>query len=452
MSGRQERVGGVLGDQPQPQPFDKWQKDMKDSWFDSFGVFMVHVVMAPLIFPQEVHDHLGLRAAAVFCHYGLVQVPRLCPVCKKPAILRSRRSSTPPHKEVYAFTCSASGHKHFETALNNFGLLKRINFSSWLPFLMMLVMTRGWQKIADVHDEIQRLCGNFDRKTLLIWMTHMQESLKKACLEMDVLRIGSKGSVVVIDETEIGFNKDEDGEAEHHKSVNKRVPRKRATPGSRKRTGTTIKKVLPARTVYKRNGPKPMKAMRKIFKRPAAMKSVYNKNKQGTHKDRRSNATWLWVGVLVGKGKEVYTHDNGKKKVTFRMLPRKSEAMSGKSRGFHEIKDTIKTYIKPQSKLVFDKWSATVSAVRALGYEHAPPVNHTVGWRDYETGFHTNDVESENNRIKGFVRRRYGKLVVKELDLFEYTFQVNQGSSFKVLMDGLAVANGGAQLERTLRF
>jgi hypothetical protein len=86
--------------------------------------------------------------------------------------------------------------------------------------------------------------------------------------------------------------------------------------------------------------------------------------------------------VTVGKGENLYSHDNGLKKFTFRFLPKAADAVNGKPRGFDEIKDTISLRIARGSVLVYDKWKATVKAVGDLGYTHAPPINHSVEFRD----------------------------------------------------------------------
>ena len=89
------------------------------------------------------------------------------------------------------------------------------------------------------------------------------------------------------------------------------------------------------------------------------------------------------------------------------------------------------------------------AAVRRLGYRHTRPVQHRVTFRDAETGFHTNDVESENNRIKRFLRKRYGYLKLGRykqidndtaLDLYEYVFYVNIGSQMSDVMKALAAS------------
>ena len=131
------------------------------------------------------------------------------------------------------------------------------------------------------------------------------------------------------------------------------------------------------------------------------------------------------------------------KRVTFRILPRKSEAEDHTPRGLGEIKHTIADRIAKGSTVVSDGWSSTVSALRELGYKHPPPVVHEDGYRDLKTGFHTNDAESENSRLKGKNRKRYGKLLLNENELAEYTFYINIGSTMPKVLEGLAMSSGG---------
>eukprot|EP00439_Symbiodinium_sp_Y106_P087449 s33_g54.t2 len=102
------------------------------------------------------------------------------------------------------------------------------------------------------------------------------------------------------------------------------------------------------------------------------------------------------------------------------------------------------------SFLVFDGWRATEKAVNSLGYTYAPPVKHEKHFRDPSTGFHTNDAESENNRLKKWSRTRYGKLQLNASEMDEYVFYVNVGSSLCDVFHGLAMANGGACSNRLL--
>ena len=161
---------------------------------------------------------------------------------------------------------------------------------------------------------------------------------------------------------------------------------------------------------------------------------------QGTSADPRSNGKWLWAAVAVGKGTELFTHENGKKLFTFRFLPKRADAKDDKPRGFHEIKDTIEKCINKGSFLVYDKWPSTVKAVRSLGYQHAPPINHSKEFRDRGTCFHPNAMESENNRFKHWSRVRYGRLQLTELDMHEYAYYVNVGQSMDAVMRSLAAS------------
>ena len=65
-----------------------------------------------------------------------------------------------------------------------------------------------------------------------------------------------------------------------------------------------------------------------------------------------------------------------------------------------------------------------------------------MGYRDNETGFHTNDAESENSRLKRWSRLRYGRLSLDAHEMDEYIFYVNVGESMGAVMRGLAVSNG----------
>ena len=113
--------------------------------------------------------------------------------------------------------------------------------------------------------------------------------------------------------------------------------------------------------------------------------------------------------------------------------------------------------ISKKAFLVHDAWTASTAAIQSVGYKAARPVNHSVGWRDNSTGFHSNDIESEFSRLKHLVRERYGRLSFQatletsqpeecdgELDLgdlYEYAFRVNVGSSFEDARQALQVVS-----------
>ena len=102
----------------------------------------------------------------------------------------------------------------------------------------------------------------------------------------------------------------------------------------------------------------------------------------------------------------------------------------------------MKMRIAKGSLLVFDGWRSTAKAAVVLGFKTAPPVIHKVEWRNAKSGFHTNDIESENNRVKHWNRARYSVLKLTERDLHEYTYYSNGGDSMKDIMKGLAATVG----------
>ena len=259
---------------------------------------------------------------------------------------------------------------------------------------------------------------------------------------------------MVFDETQVGV----------HKGVNTRSDRTRTCQQDKKSRRDRVAKRLPAKTVWRGVRRKPAAD---VLRRPAA--SGRNRAKKGP----RLNARWLWMAVTVGQGRVRHTHGNGTKKLTFAFLPKAEDAPNKKPRGLKAMEAVIKKHIKPKSFLVFDGWKSSKRATTNLGVRCAPPVNHSLGWRDAATGFHSNDVESENARLKLWLRARYTKLqlnfttalrpegqedadrVLKVdfdcLDVYEYCHYVNVGASMSDVMSTIAVAGGGAsRLRRAL--
>ena len=157
----------------------------------------------------------------------------------------------------------------------------------------------------------------------------------------------------------------------------------------------------------------------------------------------KNNGKWLWLAIAVGKGTEVYTHANQRKRVAFRLLPCKSAALDGKPRGLREIQDSLVAHVRAGSMLVYDGWTSTDAAALNLKYQRAPPVCHEDAYRDSATGFHTNDAESENNRVKRWSRRRYGQVNLTEHEMQEYVFYENVGPEADDMFRGLAMSSGG---------
>ena len=81
-------------------------------------------------------------------------------------------------------------------------------------------------------------------------------------------------------------------------------------------------------------------------------------------------------------------------------------------------------------------------------------MNHSIGWRDSKTGFHSKDIESEFSRLKNMVRERRlcfqatasssetPEDTVEDGDLYEYAaYRVNIGDSFEDVLKALAMAS-----------
>ena len=277
-----------------------------------------------------------------------------------------------------------------------------------------------------------------------------QDCLGCALVRLDALVVGRGGETVVVDETVVGLN-EEDGWATDTKGISKRGARQ-ARLNRQGRTAMLVKKGVlkraPARTIYRtqeivknssslRLKPVAANTTMKMSKKPAVILKKPSAN-------LKNNGKWLWLAVEVGKGNVAYTHKEKTKRFAYRLLPRRADAKDGAPRGSEEISGTLHAHVAKQAFLVHDGWSSTVSAVEALGYRSAPPVVHEDGYRDRKTGFHTNDVESENARLKLWNRHRYGKLQLNRQELDEYVFYANIGGSMSDVLGGLAVSNGGA--------
>ena len=86
--------------------------------------------------------------------------------------------------------------------------------------------------------------------------------------------------------------------------------------------------------------------------------------------------------------------------------------------------------------------------MKSMKYKAAPPVNHSLGFREVSSGFHSNDIESEFARMKTWRRQRYGRLATKGLgpetdgDMYEYVFYVNIGSGIDAVLRAVRAYEG----------
>jgi hypothetical protein len=433
--GRAPREGGLLIQQRPRYNAESFWKAVSDVWFSSWAAFHHFVLYSEIDMPSCFSDHIAFRGILLWMHFGLVQPVNKCPRCRGQTCLRARSSGG--GWTTYAWTCKTVGHKHFEQPLNGQGWLRRIPINSCLPFFAMIVLLIedfSWKKIAD---ELRAVFRNIDTHTIQGWREYYQDGLESFLELCGSLTVGGRNEVVVIDETVVGVA-EEDGYSLAPKGIRKAKPQIRTTSRSKRATKARVEKTLPARTIWKKQP-----VMKSVLKKPARKRGV-----AGTPKDPRSNGAWLWVAVVVGKSQTRYTHENGLKRITYKFLPRRADALDGKPRGLGEIRKVLQERVHKHSFLVFDKWKATVAAVRDLGFQHAPPVNHSIGYRDRESGFHSNDVESENSRLKHWSRARYGRLNVTEREMAEYTFYVNHSKKMSAVMEALARLNGGKKQVR----
>ena len=434
---------------------------ISESWFSSSAAFLTLAMLSPVDFPTHFPDCVGSRGILLAIHFGLAIGYKKCNVRDGPMKLQcSVRSDSGTQR--FQWQCVRGGHKygHLFEAVKGVGVLAHVNVNLWAAFFQFVVMLRHNYRWVLIERELEDSFGVCDHHTLRDWRYMFQDGCYTVLRNTDALALGGPGDVVVFDETVVGLHKGVSTGADRHRSSS------RSKPLVRKR----IAKKLPARTVWKRPSgaqlrkkPAAVAATGRpsaaVAKKPAAAAMKRPAGVAGTDLDPRRNAVWLWLAVTVGHGNEVYTHENGKKRITWEVLPKACSAEGGKPRGLASMSAVIKKRIRKGSFLVFDGWRSSKFAVQRLGYRHAPPVVHDKGWRDIETGFHSNDVESENARFKLWVRNRYSKLLlsmseasvtqrgdvegeepdapapaISIRDLSEYAFYVNVGNAMEKAM------------------
>jgi len=456
------RRPGIVAAPPPVRSFHDWQRAMDDSWFKTQTAFLANFVHATITFPSGrlpngCVNSVMLRTAAMMARYGMVEKPGSCLKCGA-ALKLYVKTRTDNGTDRCEWKCPTSGSKHHSESLVGVGPFKRMNSTSWLAFFNLILFLRRNMPLNQAYVELQAAHGNIDDKTFRQWRELYQTYLKIANEKLLLLMIGAPREVAVIDETVVGIHADDGFESFTHKGIGKFSPRVRTSTRSKAVVRKKILKRLPARTIHKKPASSTTSLLMKkpagtsIYKKPASstttqlMKkpagtSIHKKPASST--DRRRNGRWLWAAVTVGKGNEVYTHANKKKRFTFRFLPKSAMALEGKPKGVAEIRETLRTRIKKGTILVFDGWGPTEIAADEEKFRHAPPVVHEMEFRDRETGFHSNDIESENERLKHWSRTRNGTLRLTELDLHEYSFYINGGDAVEDIMKALSIAGGG---------
>lgn len=457
MLGKRQRPEGLYSSSaPSPIPFLQWQQGLCSDWFETDTRFIECVLKQPLIMPKHIPDTPTVRAIAVYLKFGVITSCPRCSRCSGSVKFESRSSRG---WRTYGWTCASAGHKHMETQVNAYpSILRRIPVNSWMPFLHFTNLLRLGRKYADIATELSAAYGAQHPTKLRVWRRCYQAALGDSLGPLDELMVGGKNETVVIDETVVGVHP-EDGWSFEGKGVSKKgAVQKRISPQpqTKKLVKKKVLKRLPARTVYKtqkiqrgsamllQKKPAGLAMKKPASSRPASPSSSAPVQKKPAAANLKNAGRWLWLAVRVGVGNEVCTHANKLKKVSYRLLPRKTLAKKSKPRGFEEISDTVQARVRKGTFLVHDGWTATKAAVTSLGLKSAPPVAHDGGlYRDQETGFHTNDAESENRRVKTWSRSRYGRLMLNADEMNEYVFYANVGDSMGDVLKGLAFASGG---------
>ena len=278
---------------------------------------------------------------------------------------------------------------------------------------------REARSVADVavYGQLSRSLRRFMQSTLRVYMD-----------VRDLLKIGFKNCFVGVDETIIGLYRGK-GVNKTAKGIMKKRPSSCPT-SSRRAQSKKISRRLPGRTIHK-------KSEGSVKKKPAMKRSASNDN------DKRSWGVWLWCAITLGHGATCHSHGEGTKKFTFNLLPRSQDAPEGNTRGGASLAVVMAKHLHKGCKLVADEWTGTPPAARKAGMTIAGRCVHSSGFRNRKTGFHNNDIESENGRMKQFMRHRYGSLrfgtysqLTNETigDVYEYAYRTNVGDSFRCYM------------------
>lgn len=400
----QARLPGTLTPKQFAAQFHRQQQTDTDSSF-------AHMLQQPVSWPHGFIDSFFLRAAMILYSFGLLSWQTSCNQARcggKVLFEETVRNDRADTTCRYHFRCLRCGTRTSPEASGLLHGVRSHHWMAWIHFTALCCHNQSWSQIKTTLRS-QYGIGSPDH-TLGAWLERVQRAMGDyiQAKKMDV--IGGKGFVVAWDETAWGRQR---------AGIMKKPAQQRG------RSVHTMKR-LPGQT---------------IWKKPAVQESA--PSDQG-------ETRWIWMAVLCGRlasaggPAEVFTHKNQTKRVAAVLLPASRNALQGKPRGTQQLKKVIKHHIKPGTKPVTDGWAPSASAVNSLGHfeEHAV-VNHSKEWRN-EDGYHTNDIESENNRLKTWARRRWGRLPPKCTDemLMEYVFRVNVGSSFKCVLTAVQHAAG----------
>lgn len=289
------------------------------------------------------------------------------------------------------------------------------------------------------------------RETVRRWVDMYSDILGRYVHDTGADRIGSQGDgralrkrqreIVVVDETVAGST----------------MVRSIST---REATSARVKARHPARTTWKRpaNALKKPTAATTVRSPTATMKNNASRTPGSRITRKPAAATdlcWLWGGVAVGsedKGRR--TRSAGTKRVCLSVLPGVEEAPQKKPRGGQTLTAYFQRHIEADSDIVSDKWPSTPNAARSAGLRVRGQVNHSAGFRNSRTGFHTNDMEAEWSRFKTWYRQKFTHMRLSnatteqakrrklQRHVHEYVYYSNVGRTMADVMLAFVHANG----------
>lgn len=108
--------------------------------------------------------------------------------------------------------------------------------------------------------------------------------------------------------------------------------------------------------------------------------------KRKYNRGHRVDGVWILVGVERSTDRKVFLE---------RVVDRSAAT----------LEDVIRRHVLPGSIVHTDLWKGYSSLGSNLDLVHRT-VNHSIGFKDYETGVHTNTVEGTNNGLKIHIRPR----------------------------------------------
>lgn len=403
---------------------------------------MTTVALLPISWGEFDPDPV-LRGIMVMMHFGLVKSPQLCALCHGRIRFVQKKDGG---RNTYRYRwCCCKPHDtcSWMQGVNTYGFLTQLRLESWLPFMDY--------RVEKVYAELTAF--GVGTTQIDVWKKLYWNALSN-CLRNGIgpgcgVMVGGKGERVVVDEASFGKNTGiSKGPQQPHGHTDE----------------SKIAKRLPAQTIWKK-GAKMTRSWKRKGKKMVMKHSMKQKKTRAAvpmkkkKVDGRKHGNWVWCAVEVGSLKAgVKTHGAGTKRSVFQLLPKPTRAVDGKPRGTEAIKEQLRLHVRKGSTLVADGWKATEKGVKALGYRMAPPVKHNLNFRDPLTGYHTNDAESEINRVKAWTRRKYAKLGGKtsksadpdgpdpiiESHLDEFMYLKNVGSDIDTVMKAFVFANGGA--------